>query len=65
MARKKKKTTKQKKKWHYALYALEILLLLILIPSAFCIYKISQIETYHMDQNKIEENEFSDSNIGN
>lgn len=68
MAGKKKKNTKekrQKKKWRYALYALEIILLLILIPSALCIYKISQIETYHMDQNKIEENEFSDPNIDN
>lgn len=68
MAAKQKKTSaqkKNKKKKHYLLYAIEILLLLILVPSAFLVYKISQIETYHMDQSVIEENEYYDANINN
>lgn len=65
MAKTQKKTSSKSKKKHYVLYAIEILALLILIPTAFLVYKLSQIETYHMDQSVIEENQYYDANIDN
>lgn len=61
--KKRPKTVKNKKR--YWIYAIELLLLLILIPSGFVVYKISQIQTYSMDKSTIEENKYNDPNIGN
>lgn len=60
--KKKRKKTKKKRYW---LYALELILLLILIPVGYLVYGISQIPTYDMSDAVIEMNEFSDANIAN
>ena len=66
MATKKKKHPKtQKMKKRYWIYAVELLILLILIPIGFIVYKISQIQTYSMDKSVIQENEYNDPNISN
>lgn len=59
-----KRKTKQKKS-HGKLLLVEFLLLLVLVPVAFAIYKISQIKTYDMSEITIEQNDFHDANIDN
>lgn len=59
------KSKTRKKKSHVKLLLVEFLLLLVLVPVAFAIYKISQIETYDMSEMTIEQNDFHDANIDN
>lgn len=59
----KKKSTK--KKSNGKLLLIEFLFLLVLVPVAFMIYKISQIPTYDMSEITIEQNDFHDANIEN
>ena len=51
----KKKSTK--KKSNGKLLLIEFLFLLVLVPVAFMIYKISQIPTYDMSEITIEQND--------
>ena len=59
------KSKQKKKKNKYWLYIIEAILLLILVPIAFLYYKIGQIPTYEIDDTVIEENEYSEPNMGN
>ena len=69
MAKKQTKKTNSKKqkqkKQKFWLYVVEAILLLILVPVAFLYYKIGQIPTYEIDETSIEENEYSEPNMGN
>lgn len=60
---KKNDTKKKKRQKRLLLFSLEAIVLIIIIPLAFFVYKISQIKTYDMDDATIEQNEFNDGNI--